>query len=311
MPLPSSGTLSLFDIAQNQGANSVGVVSPFSLRELSILTGKNYYYDGGFFWNNPSISSFYNWGGYGYKYGSPAILHDYGLSSRYSIGSSSIIDTSGNGRTGTYVSGTGNGSTLNIPSGYYDTGFPANIRTHDSNQYAIRLDDTAKYGGNAAFTWLTWFRVTSFQTNFPGLIANEGRSGGGSPIGHSLLLANSGGIKLQYVRWNGTSGTPSVVEITFGSGGIPAFVYNKWYMAAARYDGTNAWLNLFWGDANFQNSGSANVPVTTDASWGVFNGLRYNNWLDGRFGYTAIYSSDIGYVGVGNIFNDTQARYGY
>jgi hypothetical protein len=303
MPLPSTGTLSIADIAFNQGANSVGIVTPYSLRKLSILAGKT---------STPNtISSFYTYAGYGYKYGSPNILHDYGLSSRYSTSSSNIIDTSGNGRTGVYVSGTGNGSLLNIPSGYYDTGFPAKIRTHDSNQYSIRLEDTAKYGGTASFTWLTWFRCTSFQTNFPGLISCEGRSGGGNPIGQSLYLSNSSGIRLSYVRWDGTSGNASVAEISFGASGVPAFQYNQWYMAAVRYDGSVATLHLYFNSGNMISMVSAGTSVTTSASWSVFNGLRYNNWLDGHFGYTAIYSTDIGWSALSEIFTNTKTRYGY
>lgn len=308
MPLPSSGTLAISRIANTDGANSVGVVTPYSLFQLSILTGKNFVWDGVPVYYPMSVSSFYNWAGYGYKYGSPAILHDYGLSSRYSTSSSNIIDTSGNGRNGTFVSGTGNGTAVNIPSGYYDTGYVAKIRTNDISQYAIRLDDTAKYSGTAAFTWLTWFRVTSFQTNYPGLIACEGRSGS-TPIGQSMYLSNEATRKLQYVRWNGTTNTASVNTIQFGANGVPAFQFNKWYMAAVRFDGSSAGLELFVDGTRFAQVISVSTSVTTSGSWGVFNGLRYNNWLDGHFGYTAIYSSDIGANGTGTINDITRFRY--
>lgn len=308
MPLPSSGILQLSRIANTDGANSVGIVTPYSLGQLSILTGKEFVWDGGFFWNQPRISAFYNWAGYGYKFGSPAILHDYGLSSRFSTSSSNIIDTSGNGRNGTYVSGTGNGTAINIPSGYYDTGYIAKIRTHDSNQYAVRLDDTAKYGGTAAFTWLTWFRVTSFPTTYPGLIAAEGRSGS-TPIGNVMYLANESPRKLQYVRWNGITNTASVNTIEFGANTVPAFQFNKWYMAATRFNGSSAALELYVDGSRWSQVVSVSTSVTTSGSWGVFNGLRYNNWLDGHFGYTAIYSSDIGQNGVAEINYYTRPRY--
>lgn len=308
MPLPSSGTLAISRIAATDGANSVGVVTPYSLFQLSILTGKNFVWDGVPVYYPMSVSSFYNWEGYGYKYGSPAILHDYALSSRYSTSSSNIIDTSGNGRNGTFVSGTGTGTAVNIPSGYYDTGYVAKIRTNDISQYAIRLEDTAKYGGTSAFTWLTWFRVTSFQTNFPGLIACEGRSGS-TPIGQTMHLVNSSGVRLHYVRWNGTTNSGSTNEIIFGANGVPAFQFNKWYMAAVRFSGSSAALELYTDGTRYSQVISVSTSVTTSSSWGVFNGLRYNNWLDGHFGYTAIYSSDIGGNGTATIYDITRFRY--
>jgi hypothetical protein len=40
-------------------------------------------------------------------------------------------------------------------------------------------------------------------------------------------------------------------------------------------------------------------------------GLRYNNWIDGYYGYAAGYTSDIGTTGIDAIYNATKARYGY
>lgn len=310
MPLPSSGQMSVADIAANQGANSVGVVTPYSMFQLSILAGKNFVWDGTPVYYSMAVSSFYSYAGYGYKFGSPAILHDYGLSSRFSTSSSNIIDTSGNGRTGVYVNGTGNGAAINIPNGFYDTGYIANIRTIDNAQYAIRLEQTAKYGGVASFTWLTWFRVSSFQTNYPGLISVEGRNGG-TPIGHTMHLSNEATRNLDYVRWNASNNTASVNRISYGVGGVPAFQFNKWYMAAVRFNGSVAVLELYIDGIRYANTVNTTNNVTTSGDWGVFNGLRYNNWLDGKFGYCAIYSSDIGLNGTATINDVTRFRYDF
>ena len=213
MALPASGTLELSRIGATDGANSVGVVQPYSLRQLSILAGKT---------PTPnSISSFYSYPGYGYKNGSPDILHDFGLSNRFATSSSNIIDTSGNGRNGTFVTGTGNGTATNVTG--FTTTFPGNIATQTSSQYAVRLDNTAKYGGTSAFTWIAWFRNTSFPTSYNGIIACEGRSGS-TPIGHSIYISDVGGTSINYQRWDGTSGSPATVGLTFGTGGVPAFV---------------------------------------------------------------------------------------
>lgn len=310
MALPSTGTLALSRIANTDGANSVGVVTPYTLGQLTTLAGVGGYWDGGWFWSNRSISAFYNYAGYGFKYGSPAILHDYGLSSRYSTSSSSIIDTSGNARTGTFTSGTGNGTAINIPSGYYDTVYPAKIRTNDPSptDYAIRLEDTAKFGGTSSFTWLTWFRCTSFPTAYPGLISCEGRSSG-IPIGHTMHLVGDATKRLDYVRWNGTSNSGITLSVTFNSGIVPAFQFNKWYMAAISFNGSTARLSIFINGTEYAASTSVSTSVSTSASWGVFNGLRYNNFLDGYFGYTACYSSALVSSALYDINAITRLRY--
>lgn len=306
MPLPSSGTLALSRIANSDGANSVGISTPYSIRQLSILTGKNFYFDGGIFFNAASISSFYNWAGYGYKNGSPDILHDFGLSSRFPTNSSDIIDTSGNGRTGTFVTGTGNGSPANI-TGYTQT-FPANIATSTSNQRAIRLHDTAKYGGTQSFTWIIWFRNTSFSSSYNGLISCEGRSGS-TPIGHSLYISNVGGTTINYQRWDGTSGNQQTISLTYGSGGIPAFVSGKWYQATVIYSNGSMQLALYVDGVGYTIATSNSTSVATSASWSCFAGLRYNNWLDGNIGYIATYPNNPGSQAFFDINYYTRARY--
>lgn len=304
MPLPSSGTLSLSTIADGS-TNAVGVVTPYSLGQLTILAGVGGYWDGGWFWSNRSISAFYSYAGYGFKYGSPAILHDFGLSSRFPTSSSNIIDTSGNGRTGTFVQGTGNGSAVNV-TGYTQT-YPAKIATSSSSQYAIRLDDTAKFGGTSSFTWLAWFRNTGFPTSYNGIIACEGRSG--NAIGQSVYISNSSGTFIQYERWNGTSGSADFARITFGSGFVPAFVSGKWYMVALSYNGSTARLSLFVDGIEYSASVTTSVSVTTSASWGCFAGLRYNQWLTGELGYVACYSSALVSSALYDINAITRLRY--
>ena len=301
MALPASGILSLADIAVNQGTNSVGVVTPYSLRKLAILAGKTA--------TPNSVSSFYSYPGYGYKNGSPDILHDFGLSNRFPTSSSNIIDTSGNGRTGTFVTGTGNGTASNVTG--FTTAFPGNIATQTSSQYAVRLDNTAKYGGTSAFTWVAWFRNTSFPTSYNGIIACEGRSGS-TPIGHSIYISDVGGTSIHYQRWDGTSGSGADVNITFGSGGVPAFVSGKWYMVALTYgfSGNQLSLLLYINGVRYSLTYSPlTTSVTTDASWGVFAGLRYNNWLNGNIGYVATYPAYVYPSDIDIINTNTRQRY--
>jgi len=301
MALPASGTLELSRIGATDGANSVGVVLPYSLRQLSILAGKTPTPNG--------ISGFYSYPGYGYKNGSPDILHDFGLSNRFPSSSSQIIDTSGNGRTGTFVTGTGNGTNVNVTG--FTTAFPGNIATQTSSQYAVRLDNTAKYGGTSAFTWIAWFRNTSFPTSYNGIIACEGRSGS-TPIGHSIYISDVGGTSINYQRWDGTSGSAATVNIIFGTGGVPAFVSGKWYMVALTYgfSGNQLSLLLYINGVRYSLTYSPlTTSVTTDASWGVFAGLRYNNWLNGNIGYVATYPAYVYPSDIDIINTNTRQRY--
>jgi hypothetical protein len=301
MALPASGTLELSRIGATDGANSVGVVLPYSLRQLSILAGKTA--------TPNSISSFYSYPGYGYKNGSPDILHDFGLSNRFPSSSSQIIDTSGNVRTGTFVTGTGNGTNVNVTG--YTTAFPGNIATQGSAQYAIRLNDVAKYGGTSAFTWVAWFRNTSFGSSYNGIISCEGRSGS-TPIGHSIYISNVSGTSINYQRWDGTSGSAATVGLTFGTGGVPAFVSGKWYMVALTYGvfGNQFTLYIYIDGVRYNITYSPiTTSVTTSASWSCFAGLRYNNWLEGNIGYIATYPAYIYYTDIDSINANTRLRY--
>ena len=99
MALPASGTLAMSTIA-----SSVGTVAPNSMNELTRLTAVG---------SNASTfktSNFYSWPDGGYKNGSPGILFDFGLNANYSNSGSTVSDRSGNGRNGTFVTGTGTGS---------------------------------------------------------------------------------------------------------------------------------------------------------------------------------------------------------
>jgi hypothetical protein len=300
MALPASGTLGLLQIAANDGANSVGVVQPYSLGQLSKLAGLTTTY---------KVSNFYSYPGYGYKNGSPDILHDFGLSNRFPTSSSSVIDTSGNGRTANFVTGTGLGTSVNITG--YTTTFPGNIATQTSSQYAIRLDNISKYGGTSPFTWIAWFRNTSFSTGYNGIIACEGRSGS-TPIGHSMYISNVGGTSINYQRWNGTSNSATTISIQFGTVPVPAFVSGKWYMVAVTYGfgGNQISLLLYVDGVQYSTTLTPlTTSVTTDAGWACFAGLRYNNWLDGNIGYVATYPIYVYPSDIAIINSKTRLRY--
>ena len=301
MALPSSGQLSLNDIGLSLPLYAP--FTPFSLKKMSIITGVGGSWDAYGYWNNNEpykVSEFYGYAGNGFKYGSPQILLDYALNGYYNSPTSVIKDTSGlSVSDATFVTGTGNGTATNY------TGYDSNIGTFNTNttgQYSIRLPSYAKFSGNTAHTLICWFKVNNFSTSYPGLIACEGRSGG-QPIGYSLYLnqISATTFGLNYSRFSGTSGSQYNVNLTPS----PALNTNTWYMAAVTYDGSNIVLNLRYSDnTHTYTTGYSTYTIVGDSAWGCFQGLRYNDWLNGTFGYTAIY---YGVLSISDIFKIQQA----
>lgn len=307
MALPSSGTLGLGTIAASLPLYAP--FTPFSLDKMQLITGVGGSWDVSGNWSrNPpyQVSEFYGYAGNGFKYGSPQILLDYALNGFYSSPTSVIKDTSGISIfDATFVTGTGNGTATNY------TGYNSSIGTFNTNtsgQYSIRLPNYAKFSGNEAHTLLCWFKVTDFSSGYPGLIACEGRSSGGQPIGYSLYLnqISATTFGLNYSRFSGTSGAQYNVNLT----PTPAFNTNTWYMAAVTYDGSNIVLYLRYPDNTYTYStGYSIYTIVADPSWGCFQGLRYNNWLNGTFGYTAIYYGVLSTLDIFKIQQATRQRY--
>jgi hypothetical protein len=81
-------------------------------------------------------------------------------------------------------------------------------------------------------------------------------------------------------------------------------------MASLRYNGTTCSIDLYMGGTRY--TFTANIGgISTSNQYGPSMGLRYNDWINGYFGYAAGYLSDIGTTGIDTIYNATKARYGY
>ena len=312
MSLPSSGALSFSAIASD-----IALYAPYggpygSLDKMTKITGVGGTWDGSdiFSRNAPyETSNFYGWGGGGFKWANIKLLHDYALNGHYSSPSSVIKDTSGYLRDGVFVTGTGNGSPTNV------TGYNSSIGYIDSqttNQYSVRLDNYAKFAGTASHTLICWFNVSYFPTAYPGLIACEGRSSStGQPIGYSFYLnqITSTTFGVNYSRFSGTSGTQYNLNLTaIGS----QFTAGFWYMAVAVYDAGSVNILMYQASSPTQItgiSGSNSYSIATESSWGCFQGLRYNDWLNGSMGYTAIYDYALTASDIRKIQGATRLRY--
>ena len=286
MALPSSGAISISQIRTELGTTSG------SLRNLSSLAGKS---------TPDAMSEFYGYSAGAYKYASPFFLFDFSISSQYSNSGTSIADLSGNGNNGVFVTGTGKGSPTTV-NGYSATA-PGTLLLDNPNQntgqYSVRLVNTAQFNGTQAHTMVAWVKYINHAAgNYPGIFSSDQ-----NPYGYEINISNESPKRFFVERF----GAGAVVS-TFGSN-LPAFAYNTWYMAALRYDGSTCSIDIYMGGTRYTSSASLGGISTQDA-FGPSMGLRYNDWINGYFGYAAGYTSDIGTSGLDTIFNATRSRYG-
>ena len=153
-----------------------------------------------------------------------------------------------------------------------------------------------------------WFKSPPIGSGeFTGLVScTEGSSG------YAFIFYNSGGAYgfLNY-RWD-AAGTPIASILTFGSGGVPAFIPDKWYFAVGGFDGTNLYISLYDGIHRYDAQALGNYVIDTIGPGQLpMIGLRYNQWFIGDYGYIQIQDNWGGCGNSNNIFNATKAQYGY
>ena len=147
---------------------------------------------------------------------------------------------------------------------------------------------------------VAWIKLSSHGGGtYPGIFSSDQ-----NPYGYEINISNESPKRFFVERF----GAGAVVS-DFGST-LPAFAYNTWYLTALRYDGSTCSTDIYMGGTRYTNS-AAMGGISTQDVYGPSMGLRYNNWIDGYYGYAAGYTSDIGTTGIDAIYNATKARYGY
>ena len=291
MALQSSGPISIADI-RNEQVNNGGFASAYDLRTLSSNAGKS---------TPDGMDEFYGYSAVSYyQYGSPFMLFDFSATSNYSNAGSQITDLSGNSNHGVFVTGTGKGSATTI-NGYSATApGTLNLANGGGAQYSVRLVNTAQFNGTQAHTMVAWVKLSSHGGGtYPGIFSSDQ-----NPYGYQINISNESPKRFFVERF----GAGAVVS-DFGST-LPAFAYNTWYLTALRYNGSVCSTDIYMGGTRYTNSATMGGISTQDV-YGPSMGLRYNNWIDGYYGYAAGYTSDIGTTGIDAIYNATKARYGY
>jgi len=291
MALQSSGPISIADI-RNEQVNNGGFASAYDLRTLSSNAGKS---------TPDGMDEFYGYSAASYyQYGSPFMLFDFSATANYSNAGSQITDLSGNSNHGVFVTGTGKGSATTI-NGYSATApGTLNLANGGGAQYSVRLVNTAQFTGTQAHTMVAWLKLSSHGGGtYPGIFSSDQ-----NPYGWEINISNESPKRFFVERF----GAGAVVS-NFGST-LPAFAYNTWYMTALRYDGSTCSTDIYMGGTRYTSSATIG-GISTSNQYGPSMGLRYNNWIDGYYGYAAGYTSDIGTTGIDAIYNATKARYGY
>jgi len=291
MALQSSGPISIADI-RNEQVNNGGFASAYDLRTLSSNAGKS---------TPDGMDEFYGYSAASYyQYGSPFMLFDFSATANYSNAGSQITDLSGNSNHGVFVTGTGKGSATTI-NGYSATApGTLNLANGGGAQYSVRLVNTAQFNGTQAHTMVAWLKLSSHGGGtYPGIFSSDQ-----NPYGYEINISNENPKRFFVERF----GAGAVVS-DFGST-LPAFAYNTWYLTALRYNGSVCSTDIYMGGTRYTNSATIGGISTQDV-YGPSMGLRYNNWIDGYYGYAAGYTSDIGTTGIDAIYNATKARYGY
>lgn len=265
MPLPSSGAISIDNIAAEQTTCS------WSLRSLSSNAGKT---------TPDSMSEFYNYNG-AYRYGSPQLVFDFNLRNQYSNSGTTIRDLSGNNNHGTFVTGTGTGSATTVTG--YTPGYLS--LPGSSAQLSVRIPDALKPSGTNPFSIVVYMRPKgySYNGNTPGIVSH-----GDNTQGLSWYL--NADIPGQAVWRDINCGSNGYTQLAFPSGGG----LNTWGVYTLTSSGFNHRLYQYSSNTMYNTLFQAtSCGITTLSGWGFFLGLRYNQWLNADINYVAIYNSQL------------------
>lgn len=231
-----------------------------------------------------------------YKYGSPTVLFDFGDTSNYGNGVSSVVnDLSGNANNGVFITGTSAGTPAN-KFGYTSTS-PGYFTFQSSGQPSIKSDASNNLlKGTASYTYVMWFRHLGFEASnhYPGVDSTS----------FEWIFNDD---TANWRTWHNRAGNYAMLD--FNTGGVPARQDNIWYMWVCRYDGATAYVDMYMNGTRY---GASTASTASIGAGGYFRiPLRFNNWLHADIGYYAAYNSHIGTAALDTIYTNTKSRFGY
>ena len=221
---------------------------------------------------------------YPYLYGDPQLVFDFSSTTSYSNSGTSIADLSGSGNNGIFSTGTGNGTPTTV-TGYNTNGYlnlPGTVA-----QLSVRLPNSLKPTGVVPFTYIVYMQPNgySYNGNFPGIISNQQYISPSVQEGLSWVISPSYSPSAGQFAQRDSVGFPSSLPYSGGAGLGVFSVY------AIKFDGTSTTLYQYQNGVLYNLNFVDATPITSSSSWVLFLGLRYNNWINAKFNYVAMYNT--------------------
>jgi hypothetical protein len=83
---------------------------------------------------------------------------------------------------------------------------------------------------------------------------------------------------------------------------------NVWGVYAVKFDGSSTTVYQYYNSILQSSNLVAATPIISDPSWGMFLGLRYNQWINAKFGYVAMYDNALSDAQITTIANTLSTR---
>jgi hypothetical protein len=209
-------------------------------------------------------------------YGSPQLVFDFSLTTRYPNSGTTITDLSGNSNNGVFSTGTGNGTPATV-TGYNSNGY-LNL-PGSSDQRSVKLPDSLKPTGTVSFTYIIYMRPRGLSYNGidPGIMANHDGTNG------FVWLMTTGQTFNTYITRNNSN--LAGMNFTGGTG------FNVWSTYVAKFDGSSSTIYQYNNGTLYSVNTVGATSISSSPSWGFFLGLRYNQWINADFNYVAMYNT--------------------
>lgn len=227
---------------------------------------------------------------------SPQLLFDFSQTSSYSNSGTSIADLSGNGNNGIFSTGTGNGTPTTV-TGYSTNGYlnlPGTVA-----QLSVRLPDSLKPTGVVPFTYIVYMQPNGYGylNNYPGIISDDDSGLNGITWAISPLVPQSGSYAFR-------SNNTDFVNLGY-SGGAGLGV---WSVYAIKFNGVSTTIYQYYNNVLYSSNTIGATPINSSPSWGLFLGLRYNNWINAKFNYVAMYDVPLSDSAIQSVANTLSQR---
>ena len=208
--------------------------------------------------------------------GNPQLVFDFSNTSSYSNSGTAIADLSGKGNNGVFSTGTGNGSPTTV-SGYNSNGFLNLPGT--AAQLSVRLPDSLKPTGTVSFTYIVYMRPKGYSYNgtVPGIISNHDNTNGFVWV---ISQTNP-----NYYATRNTNTDLVTMNYTGGTG------LNVWSIYAVKFNGSSTTIYQYINGTMYSANLVGATSIVSNSSWGLFLGLRYNQWINADFNYVAMYNT--------------------